>query len=315
MIDFFVHSADPIYAKYALCIAALLALAGLVLLILGPVLKRDIAGVWRTYRGWLVMAPLVLGVLWLGRIPTVLGLGLLSLAAFKEYARATGLYKDWWYTVSVYVGITALVVVMIVAHPRTGASGWYGMFMAMPVYAIALLLTVPVLRNKTQGHLQRVSLAIVGFVYLGWMFGHLGFLTNSKSFYGYVLYLIFAVELNDVAAFTFGKLFGKHKLRSEVSPNKTIEGSLGALATALALPWLLRFSFPHFGWPELVLTGLIVGIGGQLGDLTISFIKRDIGVKDMGTLIPGHGGILDRVDSLIFVAPLFFHMVRWFHGI
>ena len=87
------------------------------------------------------------------------------------------------------------------------------------------------------------------------------------------------------------------------------------MAIAMAVPWMLRFSFPHFGTPELLLAGLIVGVGGQLGDLTISFIKRDIGVKDMGAVVPGHGGILDRIDSLIFVAPLFFHMVRWFHDI
>ena len=81
-----------------------------------------------------------------------------------------------------------------------------------------------------------------------------------------------------------------------------------------ALSWLLWFSFPHFSPSLLVLTGLIVGVGGQLGDLVISYIKRDIGIKDMGTTIHGHGGILDRVDSMIFVAPIFFHMVRWFSG-
>ena len=82
-----------------------------------------------------------------------------------------------------------------------------------------------------------------------------------------------------------------------------------------SLPWLLRFSFPHFGWTELIAVGLIVGIAGQLGDLVMSVIKRDLGIKDMGTLIPGHGGLLDRLDSLIFVAPLFFHLVRWTHGV
>ena len=83
----------------------------------------------------------------------------------------------------------------------------------------------------------------------------------------------------------------------------------------MTLPWLLSFSFPHFGTFELVLAGIIVGVGGQVGDLAISFIKRDIGIKDMGAVIKGHGGILDRVDSMIFVAPIFFHVVRWLHGL
>src|SRR5205814_4565070 len=135
----------------------------------------------------------------------------------------------------------------------------------------------------------------------GWMFGHLGYLANSSNAYGYLLFLLFAVPLNDIAAFTFGRLFGRRKIRPNISPNKTWMGSIGALAVSMALPWLVRFSFPEFGWLELTLAGLIVGIGGQLGDLTISVIKRDIGIKDMGALIEGHGGVLDRVDSLIYV--------------
>ena len=118
-----------------------------------------------------------------------------------------------------------------------------------------------------------------------------------------------------MAAFTCGKLFGRHPLRSEISPKKTWEGSIGALAVSLALPWALWFTLPQFGPVDLIAVGLIVGIGGQLGDLSISVIKRDVGVKDMGAAIPGHGGILDRIDSLIYVAPLFFHVVRWRYDI
>jgi len=306
---------DPIFLTYAMVTGALLAFAGIVLAVLGLVMKRDVRSIWRTYRGWLLMAPAVFLALYLGRVVTICGIALLAVGGFKEYARATGLYRDWWYTGAVYLGIAAVTTVTLVHDPDNGELGWYGMYMALPVFVIALLLTIPVLRNRAKGQLQLVSLSIVGFVYLGWMFGHLGFLANSEHAIGYLLFLIFAVELNDVAAFTCGKLFGKRPLRSEISPNKTLEGSLGALAFSMALPWLLCFSFPHFGALELVLTGLIVGIGGQLGDLTISFIKRDLGIKDMGALIPGHGGVLDRVDSLIFVAPLFFHMVRRFHGL
>src|SRR5436305_832529 len=169
------------------------------------------------------------------------------------------------------------------------------------------------LLNWARDELQRMSLAIVGFVYIGWMFGHLGFLANTSNAYGFICYIVFATELNDVAAFTFGRLFGRHPLRSKISPSKTWEGALGALAVSMLLPWLFRFSFPFFGAWQLILTGLIVGIGGQLGDLSISVIKRDIGTKDMGATIPGHGGILDRIDSLIYVAPLFVHMANYYY--
>src|ERR1043165_2801778 len=120
--------------------------------------------------------------------------------------------------------------------------------MTMPVYVIGLLLLVPIILNRTQGQLQSLALGIVGFLYIGWMFGHLGFLANADRPYTYLLYLIFAVELNDVAAFTCGKLFGKRKFRSNISPNKTWAGALGALIVALLLPWALKSTFPHFGY-------------------------------------------------------------------
>jgi phosphatidate cytidylyltransferase len=169
------------------------------------------------------------------------------------------------------------------------------------------------MRNRARGELQKMSLSIVGFTYIGWMFGHLGFLANTTNAYGFICYVIFATELNDISAFTFGRWFGRHRFRSEISPNKTWEGALGGLVVSMVLPWVLRFSFPFFGPTQLILTGLIVGIGALLGDLSISVIKRDIGTKDMGATIPGHGGILDRIDSLIYVAPLFMHMAGYYY--
>jgi len=242
-------------------------------------------------------------------------LSLLAAFAFKEFARATGLYRDWLMTGVVYLGILATGLVSVMYDPVLHVPGWYGLFAILPAYVIAAILLIPILRNRCEGQLQAIALAILGFLYIGWMFGHLAFLANSKNAYGYLLYLIFAVEINDVAAYTFGKLLGRHPLRSNISPKKTWEGSLGALAVSMALPWVLRFSFPHFGTVELILTGLIVGVTGQFGDLSMSVIKRDLGLKDMGVLIRGHGGILDRIDSLIYVTPLFFHMARWFHGL
>ena len=97
------------------------------------------------------------------------------------------------------------------------------------------------------------------------MFGHLGFLANSDNPYGYLLFIILATELNDVAAFTFGKLFGHRPLRSNISPGKTWGGAIGAAASRCSCRGRCAFSFPHFSAAQLILTGLIVGVGGQLG--------------------------------------------------
>ena len=305
---------NDIYLNYFVIVAGILVFAGLVLGILS-FLGKDVATIWATYRGWLIMAPLVFGAVFLGREVFIAGVTLLAIVGFKEFARATGLYDDWWLTGLVYLSIVTLGVAAGMSDPRLGYPGWYGLFTALPAYVIAAIALVPIARNRAKGQLQQVALAIVGFLYFGWMFSHLGFLANATHAYGYLLYLIFAVEINDVAAFTFGKLFGRRKLRENISPNKTIEGSLGAVGVSLVMPFLLWFSFPHFEPWQLLLTGLIVGVGGQIGDLVISYIKRDIGIKDMGAVIQGHGGILDRVDSMIFVAPIFFHVIRWIHGI
>jgi phosphatidate cytidylyltransferase len=306
---------SPVFRFYALVAAGLMITAGLVLAMLRWGLRRNVDHAWKSYCGWLVMVPLILGVIFLGRVATIIFLTIVAVFGFKEFARATGLYRDWYMTGAVYVAIIATGLMSLPLDPSQGVPGWYGMFMALPVYAIAGILLIPILRNRVQGQLQAIALSIVGFIYFGWMFGHLAFLANAKHAYAYLLYVLFAVELNDVAAFTFGKLFGRHQLRSNISPKKTWEGALGALGVSLLLPWALRFTFPHFEARDCLLAGLIVGIGGQLGDLAISVIKRDLGIKDMGATIPGHGGILDRIDSLIYVAPLFLHMVRYFHDL
>ena len=306
---------SEVFKIYLGILLGLLAVAGVAIAVLGSILKKDVGHAWKSYRSWLIMIPLALACLFLGRLATIAFFMLLAIFAFKEYARATALYRDGWMTSAVYFGIFGMGVISAMRDPLLGVEGWYGMFIAWPVYVIALILLIPILRNQTQGQLQTIALALLGFIYIGWMFGHIMFLTNSKYAYGYLFYLIFSVELNDVAAYTFGKALGRHPLRSNISPKKTWEGAMGALAVSVLLPWLLWFSFPHFTARDLILSGLIVGIAGQLGDLSMSVIKRDLGIKDMSGLIGGHGGILDRIDSLIYVAPLFFHMTRYFHDI
>jgi phosphatidate cytidylyltransferase len=306
---------NPIFRGYLFVLVGLLVVAGLLLAIFRYVFRKNVTHAWNAYRGWLIIIPLVFTALFFGRVTTIVFFTLLAIGGFTEFARATGLYRDWWMTGVVLLGIISVGVVSSLDEPETHILGWYGMLMALPVYVVSAVLMIPILRDRAKGQLQPIALAILGFIYIGWMFGHLAFLANARNAYGYLLYLLFAVPLCDVSAFTFGRLLGRRKFRPNISPNKTWAGAIGAFLVSMVFPWLVRFSFPKFTPRDLILAGVIVGIGSQLGDLSISVIKRDIGIKDMGALLEGHGGILDRVDSLIYVAPLFFHMTRYFHGL
>jgi phosphatidate cytidylyltransferase len=127
------------------------------------------------------------------------------------------------------------------------------------------------------------------------------------------LFLMFLTQFNDVMQYVWGKLLGRRKIIFKVSPKKTWGGFLGGVATTTLLGGFLGpLLTPLIGW-ETWIAGLIIGASGFVGDVTISALKRDLGIKDSGNLIPGHGGILDRIDSLTYTAPLFFHYLYYLH--
>ena len=256
------------------------------------------------YRPWVVMAPLILVIIGLGHQVTTLSLMILSLCCAKEFAKATGLYRDWHFMTTIYLGIVGIYVAI-----------WFdsfGIFNAMPIYAVSLIFLLPILLNNAQGMVQKAALSVICIVYMGWFLAHLAFLNKFSNGTAYLLYVVFGTELSDISAFVSGKIFGQRRYFSNISPNKTIEGSLGALAVTVLYSLAIRPLLPEMHFSLLMLSTVVIWAGGSIGDLVISFIKRDVGIKDMGNLIPGHGGLLDRFDSLIFVAPLYFHLLKFF---
>jgi len=125
------------------------------------------------------------------------------------------------------------------------------------------------------------------------------------------LFLVGLTEFNDISQYLWGKSFGHIKVTPKVSPGKTLAGLLGGGATTALVATGLGPILTPLTWPMALLAGTMIGIAGFCGDVVMSAIKRDRGVKDSGTLLPGHGGILDRLDSLIFTAPLFFYLIRY----
>jgi phosphatidate cytidylyltransferase len=272
-----------------------------------PELHRELV---KRVRSWAIMAPLLIGPILLGAAWTIIGIGVLSILCYREFARATGFFR--------HRSLSIVVVFGIIATTFAVFDHWYAFFVALPPLIIVLIAMIAIVQDQPRGYTQRVGLGTMAFLLFGHGLGHLGYMANDAEFRPIILLLIATVELNDVFAFTAGKLFGHRKLTPNTSPNKTVGGALGALILTTTLVAILGY-FVFRGTPvasliSLIALGFVVSVAGQFGDLMVSSIKRDIGIKDMGTLIPGHGGLLDRFDSLLLVAPAVFHYVGYLRG-
>ena len=199
--------------------------------------------------------------------------------------------------------------------------GWYGMFLIfIPIYMFLFLPMRMLLNGETEGFLNAIGTLHWGLMLNVYTISHLSYLimlplsgNPIAGGTGLLVYLLLLTEINDISQYIFGKLFGRHKIIPKVSPKKTVEGLLGGIFTttglAIALaPWLTPFDLLHSAC-----LGLLLSLTGFIGDVNISALKRDLGIKDSGTLLPGHGGILDRIDSLTYTAPIFFHFTVYFY--
>ena len=272
-----------------------------------PALRREL---WLRTGSWGFLLPLMFGPVLAGRAWTIGAVTLLGLVCLREFGRATGLFRQ-----SV---VTAVVAVGIFCANFAALDHWYGFYVALWPLTVAVLAAATIPQDQPAGYIQRTALGIFAYMLFGAGLSHLSYMANDADYRPFVLMLLAATALNDVAAFTCGKLLGGPKLLPGTSPNKTVSGALGALAVTTALVAFvagrLFAGTPMDSLPLLLLFGAIISVAGQGGDLVLSSIKRDLGIKDMGALLPGHGGVLDRFNSLLLVAPAAFHYVGYFIG-
>jgi len=187
----------------------------------------------------------------------------------------------------------------------------------IPLFMFIGLPVLLVLEGKTEGIAVSMSVIPTMLMLTIYMLSHLVLLFSLEvpgfevGAGGLILFLIMCTAFNDVFQFTWGKLMGKKKIIPTISPNKTWAGFIGGFFTTGLLGFLLKFLTPLTGF-QAVIIGLAIGISGFLGDLIISAIKRDLRIKDTGDLIPGHGGVMDRLDSMMLTTPVFYHLLQFF---
>lgn len=275
---------------------------------------KDYTELSQRVRSWWVMVLVFSLAIIFNQTISLLFFALISFLALKEYLsliptrRADRRVLFWAYlTVPVQYYWVAI--------------GWYGMFIIfIPIYAFLFLPTRMMLIGETKEFLRAAGTLHWGVMITVFSLSHMAFLlvlpvanNPAAGGAGLVLFLVFLTQFNDVAQYTWGKLFGKTPIVPAVSPKKTWEGFAGGVVTSILCAVLLAPLLTPLSFIESLFAGLLIGGGGFIGDVIISAVKRDIGVKDSGNLLPGHGGILDRIDSLTYTAPLFFHFIYYLH--
>jgi phosphatidate cytidylyltransferase len=265
----------------------------------------------RTYAWWLMVAALLIAIA-AGPVVALALYGIISFCALREFvALGNGTRRDRIAVGLALCGAIPLQYLLLGFH-------LYGLFaIALPVFAFAALTIAVVLSGDTRDFTLRatslqwgVFACVYGLSYVPALFAA-NTASHPSAGTKLLIFLIVVVQMSDVLQYVFGKLCGKHAIAPAFSPNKTIEGFAGGVASATILGATLWWLTP-FTPLEAAGMSLLLCLLGFCGGLVMSAFKRDRGLKDFGTLLPGHGGVLDRVDSLIFAAPVFFHLTRSF---
>jgi len=264
---------------------------------------------------WWVMVGVFAGAILGGRLGALVLFAVISFLALREFITLTptrrGDHRTLFY--GFFAAIPLQYYLLWIE--------WYGLFsILIPVYAFLFVPTRSVLSGDTDRFLERIATIQWGLMVCVYCVSHAPALLildipgyageNAKL----LLYLFLVVQMSDVLQYVWGKLAGRHPIAPTVSPNKTVGGFVGGVASAVLLGTALWPMTPFGPWQAAGMS-LVITLLGFAGGLTMSAIKRDRGVKDFGTIIAGHGGILDRIDSICFAAPIFFHLTRYFFAL
>lgn len=262
-------------------------------------------------KAWWAMIALIGGAIWIGKWGVIGLFGFISFQSLREFVSLThtrrGDHRALIWSFFVFLPLQYYLI----------AIDWYGLFsILIPVYAFLLLPISSSLSADTTRFLERAAKVQWGLMICVYCLSHVPALLTLQIA-GYegrnallVVFLVLTVQSSDVFQYVWGKLLGKHKVSPAISPSKTVEGLVGGVLTSTAVGAALWWITP-FSPLEAGLIALVINMMGFFGGFVLSAIKRDRGVKDWGAMIEGHGGMLDRVDSISFSAPIFFHIVRY----
>ena len=265
--------------------------------------NRHMARGWASVQSWLFAAPVILFVLGLKPAWAMVCLTLAAIIGAKIFFQITGMYHRSNFVWACYIGLICL-----------GITTYYSrldLYNLMPMIFLSIICLIPILRNSAKHMIQYISLSLIAFMLLGWGFLHMGLLLVRPQGAYLVIYITILSEFCDniyLAASSFGRVRLFHRIHSK----RTLEGFLIGFVATMLLAWGLRQMSLH---PQLpiywIVSGLVAALAGSLGDLVLSIIRRDLGIKDVGAFVLGRGDLLNGMDRLIFVAPIYYYAISY----
>jgi phosphatidate cytidylyltransferase len=246
--------------------------------------------------------PLLIAIIWFGEPWFTLLIAVMATLGSWEFYRMAGQLKLHPIT---YLGMAWVLLIVLSPHCPYAATIPFLITSAIVISLIWMLF-----RSPREHAFTNWAWTIAGILYIGWMLSYWVELRSLEAGKGLVFWAMFTTFASDTSAFFIGRRWGKHALAPSISPGKTWEGAIGGLLASIIASLILRTIFPlPFSYWQIALLGCVISLFAQLGDLAESLLKRNTGVKDAGKLIPGHGGIMDRIDSLIFTGVIVYYCV------
>ncbi|OGC21466.1 hypothetical protein A2310_03200 [candidate division WOR-1 bacterium RIFOXYB2_FULL_37_13] len=233
----------------------------------------------------------------------ILTLALFSVNEFYNLMMKKGYYPAYW------VG-NIITIFFIVFSYYSVSKNWEPAHSAILTIAASLALMAGVFLKRAEDTIVDVAVTLLGMIYIGWFFSYFIFIRSLTDHGAYFFFLMLTIWAMDIMAYLVGKKFGRHKLAPNISPHKTWEGAIAGFVTCIIASEIFS-NFAAINGTHALILGLLIGLVAQLSDLVESVIKRDAGAKDSSQIIPGHGGVLDRLDSFILTAPIMYYYVVW----
>lgn len=292
---------DPIYRQTALIVLSVIFFSGAIVYFLREK-NYYFVSAWASIKSWLFFAPLLFVLFGLPKPGPLIVLTLAAVYGAKAFFQIMGMYHRSTFVLLCYAGIYGLAL-----------CAWNerrDLYAVMPMIVLSACCLVPLFRNTYQQMIQYISLTLLGFIFLGWSFMHLALLLRFPNGLYQILYLVTLTEFCDNTNLATSYYLRGPKLFSHIDHKRTYLSTLFSFVLTLGLAWVMRSLLPNNADKYWLSAGLVASVGGLFGDLIMMVMRKDAGVKDVGPFIIGRGDFLQRMDRLIFVAPIYYYVMR-----